>query len=95
MASKSMHISSQGRHRAVSVFSSWNALWTRDHPNIGGYQQPACLVRRRDHAKAKTCFSKCEGCGKLIHCAEDLEGVQAHLYDEHRFKLNPMRTCLL
>ncbi|MGI6237892.1 MAG: Fur family transcriptional regulator [Candidatus Excrementavichristensenella sp.] len=57
---------------------------------------PACFeyVGAENHAKAKTCFHcKCEGCGKLIHLhCEDLEGVQAHLYDEHRFKLNPMRT---
>ncbi len=41
-----------------------------------------------------TCFHcKCEKCGKLIHMScEELGRIQAHLFDEHHFRLDPMRT---
>lgn len=36
---------------------------------------------------------KCEKCGKIIHMhCDEFEHIQAHLYKEHSFKLNPMRT---
>lgn len=46
------------------------------------------------HKKNETCFHcKCEKCGKLIHLkCEELEEIQKHLYSEHKFKLNPLRT---
>lgn len=57
---------------------------------------PACFeyVEEADHADASVCFHcKCEKCGKLIHLhCDELESIQAHLYEEHRFRLNPMRT---
>lgn len=46
------------------------------------------------HVSAGVCFHcKCEVCGKLIHmhCGE-LEEIGTHLYADHRFRLNPMRT---
>ena len=57
---------------------------------------PACFeyVGLESHVCAEACFHcKCEKCGKLIHlhCDELLE-IEKHLYDEHKFKLNSMRT---
>ena len=46
------------------------------------------------HAEAIPCFHcKCEKCGKLIHlhCVE-LDAIQVHLYEEHQFTLDPLRT---
>ena len=57
---------------------------------------PACFeyIVADDHTDAEICFHcKCEKCGKLIHLhCDELEGIQAHLYDEHHFKIDPMRT---
>jgi Fur family ferric uptake transcriptional regulator len=57
---------------------------------------PACFeyVGADSHAEADICFHcKCEKCGKLIHLhCDELEEIQIHLYEEHRFKMNPMRT---
>ncbi|HAG69272.1 MAG TPA: Fe2+/Zn2+ uptake regulation protein [Lachnospiraceae bacterium] len=57
---------------------------------------PACFeyVGADEHVDSDICFHcKCEKCGKLIHLhCDELEGVGAHLYEEHRFKLDPMRT---
>ena len=57
---------------------------------------PACFeyVGMESHEEAETCFHcKCEKCGKLIHLhCDELDGMQIHLYNNHRFKLNPMRT---
>ncbi len=57
---------------------------------------PACFefVGVDAHVHAEVCFHcKCEKCGKLIHLhCEELEGIQAHLMEHHRFRLNPMRT---
>ncbi len=46
------------------------------------------------HKKNETCFHcKCEKCGKLIHLkCEELEEIKNHLYSEHKFKLDPLRT---
>ena len=57
---------------------------------------PACFeyVGADAHADAEVCFHcKCEVCGRLIHLhCEELEGIAEHLFSEHRFRLNPMRT---
>lgn len=59
---------------------------------------PACFefVRADSHEDAEICFHcKCEKCGKLIHLhCEELEEIQIHVYEAHRFKMNPMRTVL-
>ena len=49
-----------------------------------GSQEPAC----------SGCFHcKCEACGKLIHLhCDELAAIQEHLYMEHRFRLDPLRT---
>ena len=56
---------------------------------------PACFeyVGAESH-EAESCFHcKCESCGKLFHLhCEELEEMQIHLYEGHRFKLDPMRT---
>ncbi len=57
---------------------------------------PACFEYSGEHVhkSAENCYHcKCEKCGKLIHlkCGE-LETIQAHLFETHRFKLNTMRT---
>ncbi len=57
---------------------------------------PACFeyIGEESHLKEEICFHcKCEKCGKLIHLhCDELQGIEAHLYKDHRFKLNPMRT---
>ena len=57
---------------------------------------PACFeyVGEDMHVEAETCFHcKCEKCGKLIHLhCDELAEIQSHLYKEHRFKLDLMRT---
>ena len=57
---------------------------------------PACFefIGDRSAGEEEACFHcKCERCGKLIHlqCAE-LEGLGAHLYAEHNFRMDPLRT---
>ena len=57
---------------------------------------PACFeyIGADSHGNAEVCFHcKCEKCGKLIHLhCDEMEEIQGHLYKEHRFRLNPMRT---
>ena len=57
---------------------------------------PACFEYIGDtcHTDDSVCFHcKCEKCGKLIHMhCDELEEIQHHLYEEHHFKINPMRT---
>ncbi len=57
---------------------------------------PACFeyVEAESHKDPEHCFHcKCEKCGQLIHLhCDELNEIQAHLYEDHRFKLNPMRT---
>ena len=57
---------------------------------------PACFeyTEKTAHTDSETCFHcKCAKCGKLIHLhCDELEEIQNHLYEEHRFKMNPMRT---
>ncbi len=38
---------------------------------------------------------KCEGCGAVLHLeCSVLEGIPDHVYREHSFQINPMRTVL-
>ncbi|MCR5102279.1 MAG: transcriptional repressor [Butyrivibrio sp.] len=57
---------------------------------------PACFeyIGTDEHNESEICFHcKCEQCGKLIHLhCDELNEISAHLYNEHHFKLNPMRT---
>lgn len=57
---------------------------------------PACFeyVGADSHEEAEICFHcKCEKCGKLIHLhCDELEEIQEHLYAEHRFRMDPLRT---
>ncbi len=57
---------------------------------------PACFeyVGHDSHQDREVCFHcKCEKCGSLIHLECDvLSGIQEHLYEDHRFKLDPKRT---
>lgn len=57
---------------------------------------PACFEYsdEKSHGESECSFHcKCEKCGKLIHLhCEELEEIQGHLYKEHKFRLNPMRT---
>ena len=57
---------------------------------------PACFeyVGTDEHEDSDICFHcKCEKCGKLIHLhCDELKGMQIHLFKEHQFKINPMRT---
>ena len=57
---------------------------------------PACFeyVGEETHAPGEVCFHcKCEKCGKLIHLhCEELAEIRGHLYEEHRFRLDPLRT---
>ncbi len=57
---------------------------------------PACFEYsgHDNHADAEVCFHcKCEQCGKLIHLhCEELENIREHLFEEHNFSLDPIRT---
>ena len=57
---------------------------------------PACFeyVGPDKHVDTEVCYHcKCEKCGKLIHLhCDEIEELQKHLFSEHHFKLNPMRT---
>ena len=57
---------------------------------------PACFeyVGGEHLPGEETCFHcKCEKCGKLIHLhCDELELIQSHLYKEHSFALDPLRT---
>ena len=57
---------------------------------------PACFeyVGKDSHAPGESCFHlKCEKCGKLLHLhCEELDQIGGHLFKEHGFKLDPMRT---
>lgn len=57
---------------------------------------PACFeyVDKEAHTDSDICFHcKCEKCGKLIHLhCDELVGIQGHLFEEHKFKLDPLRT---
>ena len=57
---------------------------------------PACFeyVGTDSHADPEICFHcKCEKCGKLIHLhCDELKEIQVHLFSEHQFKVDLMRT---
>ncbi len=57
---------------------------------------PACFeyVGANEHADADVCYHcKCEKCGKLIHLhCDELGELRVHLLDEHRFRMDPVRT---
>ena len=57
---------------------------------------PACFeyVGEGSHNDTGICFHcKCRKCGKLIHMqCEELESIKDHLYAEHGFRLDPIRT---
>ena len=57
---------------------------------------PACFeyTGAESHVTEGVCFHcKCEKCGKLIHLhCDELEEIQAHLWKEHRFRVDPLRT---
>ena len=56
---------------------------------------PACFeyVNPEEH-KENTCYHlRCEKCGKLIHLhCEEIEEFNNHMFEEHKFRINPMRT---
>ena len=56
----------------------------------------ACFeyVGQDSHAPGEACFHlKCEKCGKLLHLhCEELDHIGGHLFEEHGFKLDPLRT---
>ena len=57
---------------------------------------PACFeyIGGDCHDDDEVCFHcKCEKCGRLIHLhCDELSGIGKHLFDEHDFKMDPMRT---
>lgn len=57
---------------------------------------PACFeyVGEENLDTMHVCFHcKCERCGKLIHLhCDEVEEMQAHLYKEHKFRMDPRRT---
>lgn len=56
----------------------------------------ACFeyVGENSHGNADTCYHcKCEKCGKLIHLhCDEMKLIQSHLDQEHKFRLDPIRT---
>jgi len=59
---------------------------------------PACFeyVEPSSHEDKMSCYHcKCEVCGKLIHLhCDEIKELQTHLYNNHHFRINPMRTVL-
>ncbi|MCR4750225.1 MAG: transcriptional repressor [Lachnospiraceae bacterium] len=57
---------------------------------------PACFeyIGKNSHVSEGTCFHcRCEKCGTLIHMhCDELSQIADHLYREHGFTLNPLRT---
>ena len=58
---------------------------------------PACFEyvgNDHHHDAGEVCYHrKCQKCGKLIHLnCDELEEIQEHLFKDHRFKLDPIRT---
>ena len=58
---------------------------------------PACFEyvgNDHHHDAGEVCYHcKCQKCGKLIHLnCDELEKIQEHLFKDHRFKLDPIRT---
>lgn len=57
---------------------------------------PACFeyIGADGQEEAGLCFHcKCEKCGKLIHLhCKEAEALQLHLFEKHRFQVNPIRT---
>ena len=55
---------------------------------------PACFEYVGGKHVDEICFHcKCEKCGRLIHLhCDELSEISEHLYQEHHFRLNPMRT---
>ena len=58
---------------------------------------PACFEyvgNDHHHDGGEVCYHcKCQKCGKLIHLnCDELEEIQEHLFKDHRFKLDPIRT---
>lgn len=57
---------------------------------------PACFeyTGNKSNDSRDVCFHcKCSKCGRLIHLkCDELSGIGAHLYEEHRFMLDPKRT---
>ncbi len=48
----------------------------------------------RAQTEKETCYHcKCEKCGRLVHLhCDEVAQLSEHLYEHHRFRLNPMRT---
>ena len=57
---------------------------------------PACFeyMGADSHGDHEICFHcRCEKCGRLIHLhCDELEEIQTHLYKEHGFRMDPLRT---
>ena len=57
---------------------------------------PACFefIRPESHEHNEVCYHcKCEKCGKVVHLhCEELEEFQVHLFKEHSFRMDPVRT---
>ena len=57
---------------------------------------PACFEYAGEECEEEQtpCYHcKCENCGKLIHLhCDEVAFMQTHLYEEHRFSLDPRRT---
>ena len=57
---------------------------------------PSCFeyMGADSHEESGICFHcKCRKCGRLIHMkCDELESIKDHLFAEHGFKLDPIRT---
>jgi Fur family ferric uptake transcriptional regulator len=64
------------------------------HKYIPGEGERACYqYTEPDKAYVNRFHLKCEKCGKLIHLQCDfLDKIQGHLMDEHRFRINLLKT---
>ena len=85
---------------AVGRTTVWRSLEKlTDEGKLRKYQQSgesACYQFVPESGECHEHFHlKCEKCGRLIHVeCETLSRLAAHIEEEHRFSLNPLKTVL-
>ena len=64
--------------------------YTTDGVSGACYQQTEARENCREHFHLK-----CEDCGRLLHMeCDDLQALQRHIFDQHAFEINALKTVL-
>ena len=78
------------RHLDQMTESGELRKFTSDGVSGACYQQAEALENCREHFHLK-----CESCGRLLHLeCETLEELQRHIFDQHAFEVNALKTVL-